>query len=89
MIEFILDIMTLVLGRKTWRTMSGPAVAVGALMFGLVGLLIAGSGGVGLVVAENTALRLAAGVALVLGFVLLWSVGRGVGAFLRAESKQP
>jgi hypothetical protein len=89
MIEFILDIMTLVLGRKTWRTMSGPAVAVAALLFGLVGLLIAGSGGVGLVVAESNALRLVAGVVLALGLALLWSVIRGVTAFLRPESEQP
>ena len=89
MLEFVIDVLEMVIGPETWRSMSGPAVASGAFLFGVIGLALAGGGGAALVAGENNTQRLVAGIVLVLGLVLLWSVITGVRAFHRVKSEQP
>jgi hypothetical protein len=88
MIEWVISVLDLVIGPKDWRTMSGPAVAAGAFLFGMLGVSFAVGGGAALVAVQDNAGRLGAGVVLVLGLALLLSVFAGVRAFHRAQSER-
>jgi len=88
MLEWVISVLDMVVGPETWRTMSGPAVASGAVMFSVLGLMLAVGGGAALVGTPDNTMRLVAGVVLVMGLVVLWSVVAGVRAFHRAKSEQ-
>jgi hypothetical protein len=88
MLEWAISVLDMVVGPETWRTMSGPAVASGAVMFSVLGLMLAVGGGAALVGAADNTARLVAGAVLAMGLVLLWSVVAGVRAFHRAKSEQ-
>ena len=88
MVDLILDILSMVLGPQTWRTMSGPAVAAGALVWGLVAMLVTIVGAVSLAQAGTTQSKLFAWAELVVGLMVLGDVVFGVSAFLRANRER-
>ncbi|HLH91756.1 MAG TPA: hypothetical protein VKX28_25170 [Xanthobacteraceae bacterium] len=89
MIEWVISVLDMVFGPKEWCSMSGPAVASGAVLFGMLGISFAVGGGSALAAAQDNAGRFASGIVLVLGLALLLSVFAGVRAFHRAQSEKP
>ena len=88
MLEFVISVLDSLVGPKTWRTMSGPAVASGAFLLSVIGLSLAGGGGAAFVAATDNSMRWVSAVVLVIGLVMLGSVFAGVRAFHRAKSEQ-
>jgi hypothetical protein len=87
-VEFILDILSMVLGPQTWRRMSGPAVVAGAVVWSVVGLLVMTFGVALWGTALTTQDHLVAGGVFTLGVLVLGDVVVGVSSFLRANREQ-
>jgi hypothetical protein len=83
MIVFVVDILTLLLGPRTWRGLSAPTAVAGASFLGLMGAFLATLGVATWMAALTTQDRLVATGELVLGLLVLGDVGVGVIAFLR------
>ena len=88
MVELVGDILSMVLGPQAWREMSGPAVVAGALLWGVIGTLLALAGAASLARVATTQGPLFFWAEIVLGLLLLGDVVYGVRAFLRANREQ-
>ena len=88
MSEFVIAILTLLLGPRTWRGLSGPMAVAGASFLGLLGAFLTTLGVTSWMVALATQDRLVAAGELVLGLLVLGDVVVGVIAFLRANRER-
>jgi hypothetical protein len=88
MSEFVIAILSLLLGPRTWRGLSGPMAVAGVSFLGLMGGFLVTLGVASWMVALTTQDRLVAAGELVLGVLVLGDVGVGVIAFLRANRER-
>jgi hypothetical protein len=88
MLELIGDIVVLILGPKAWREMSGPGVVAGALLWGVMGILVALAGGASLAHVGAAQEPWMAWAEVVLGLAVLGDVALGVMSFLRANRER-
>jgi len=88
MVEFLLDILTLVMGPQAWRKMSGPAIVAGALLWGAIGLGVALAGAAAIVHVGPTVDPWLAWGEFGIGLLVLGDVVFGVAMFVCAKPER-
>jgi hypothetical protein len=88
MLDLVLELLTMLLGPRTWRKLPGPAAVAGATFWSVVGAVVVAFGVGSWANAVTTQDHLFAAGAIALGLLVLGDVVVGMIAFLRAKRER-